>query len=318
MRSFLLALSLIGLAVVVDAKEQAAGPTDDGVTLAIRGSAHDALFAVDFLGTRGTAVGANGAVLDTQDGGNRWASLSVTDVGLLDVSLSPAVDIAVGQQGIVLVRKPGGSWSNVPSGTRERLMSVAQNGAMAVVVGSFGVVIGSTDGGQSWRSIAPDWESVVDTGVQPHLYAAHIDRAGVVTITGEFGLILQSNDGGATWKLRRKEEASLFGLEIRDDGIGYAVGQSGTLLRTEDGGVHWNAVESGTSTHLLAVRLTSTGMVIAAGMRDILIGSDTSREMRTLTAAKLADAWYADVALADGNGSAFVVGQSGQIVRIGR
>ena len=78
-----------------------------------------------------------------------------------------------------------------------------------------------------------------------------------------------SSGGGASWQALHRGDASIFALELRADGAGYAVGQNGTVLRTADGGASWAAVDAGTQAILLGVHSSADGQVIATGMRDM-------------------------------------------------
>lgn len=283
------------------------------------GYEHDAFFAVDFAGDRGLAVGDHGAIHETLDGGERWQAVTdvPTTVALLGVAVSTRGDIAVGQAGTILSRPAGGSWTAAESGTTERLFAVSRNArGQAVAVGAFGVTLLSADAGASWRAAMPQWDRYVDPGVQPHLYAAHVGDDGTVTVAGEFGLILRSDDDGKTWRSLHRGEASVFGLDLRADGVGYAVGQSGIALRTDDGGEQWTAVDSGTGAHLFAVDSSPQGRVLATGMRELVVGQAQAGRWRLAPSAD--DAWYADVALPADGDTAVAVGQSGRIIRIGR
>jgi len=318
MKSDLLRRALPALALLATAQCLAA----EGIRVkqAAGGHAHDALFAVDFSGERGTAVGAHGTIVDSRDHGRHWTAVNPapTTLGLLDIAVTAASDIAVGQKGLILVRAAGGRWQVAPSGTQERLLGVSQNASgRAAVVGSFGMVLGSDDGGRSWRAIAPDWSLYADPGVQPHLYAVHVDAAGVITVGGEFGLLLRSDDAGASWTLLHKGEASIFGLELRADGVGYAVGQSGTVLRTADGGARWTAVDARTKAHLLAVRSSSGGRVVATAMRDFVVSRDDGGSWQRIRGQGLEASWLGDVAAVRDSNRFVAVGHSGDILQIG-
>lgn len=80
---------------------------------------------VDKSSQNGWAVGRNGRILRSQDGGASWTSdSSPTTAYLYDVAGTAADDVwAVGGQGTVL-RWDGTSWSVVPSGVRSSLIRV--------------------------------------------------------------------------------------------------------------------------------------------------------------------------------------------------
>lgn len=285
----------------------------------VSGKAHDALFSVAFSQSQGIAVGAAGAILDTADGGKTWKPVapSPTQLSLLGVDVQGSDALAVGQMGLILKRDANKAWKTIASGTEERLFSVSMNTrGVAAIVGSFGTVLKSKDGGATWAAVAPDWTAYTEDGAQPHLYAVQVDASGAVIIAGEFGLILRLPAGQTAWQLLHKGDASIFALDIRDDGIGYAVGQSGAALRTADGGSTWSALTTGSDAILLGVRSAADGSVIASGMRDMVSSRDDGRSWTHITAGDAQSAWYAGIGSPAGGGALLAVGHTGRIVRL--
>ena len=285
----------------------------------VTGKAHDALFALAFDRDAGIAVGAAGTILDTRDGGKTWAAVtpSPTQLSLLGVDIKGTQQLAVGQMGLILKRDSQSGWQKVDSGTEERLFAVSLNRhGVAAAVGSFGTAIKSTDGGQSWSAIAPDWSGYTEDGAQPHLYGVDVADNGAVTIAGEFGLILRQAPGQAGWQTLHKGAASIFALEIRDDGVGYAVGQSGAALRSGDGGNTWAELATGSEAILLGVRSTADGKVVASGMRDMVASDDDGRSWKHVTSGDLQSAWYSGLARSAAGAPLLAVGHSGRIIRI--
>lgn len=283
-----------------------------------KGTAHDALFAVDMSGQLGVAVGAGGEILESSDGGTNWKSVGSGDnqLSLLGVQLGKdGAALAVGQMGVLLRRGADGKWSKVDSGSKERLFAVDLNAAnQAVVAGAFGTVLYSTDGGVTLSKLPIDWSAFATDGAEPHLYAADISDTGQITVAGEFGLILRSTDAGATWRKLNQGDASVFALEINAAGQpSYAVGQIGTLLRSDDGGETWAAQNSGSTANLLAVKSLGQSVVVT-GFRESLVSKDGGASWSSLAQEPFGGVWYGGLT-ADGS-SVFAVGQSGMVVRV--
>ncbi|AXQ31069.1 hypothetical protein D0B54_21355 [Solimonas sp. K1W22B-7] len=297
-----------------------------------RGIAHEALFGIDMLGSKGIAVGAGGQILATADGGKTWsAEKAPAPLSLQDVATNGSRSIAVGQMGSILVREGASAWKAVKSGSEERLMSVDINlRGVAVAVGSFGTVLRSEDGGASWRNVAPDWASmfaadsaVLGDSFAPHMYGVKVLDNGTAIIAGELSLVLVSTSAEEPWMLTNrgsvaegKVDPSLFGLDIRDDGLGLAVGQSGRILRTTDGGMNWSPVASGTQAILLDVLMGDSQKVIVTGMREMLSSSDGGERWSHVRGGNIATAWYS--AAARRSGDFLVVGQAGTILSVPR
>lgn len=317
MRNLLFCAAALGGSLVVGG----AMATQSGVSIEtlLTGKAHDALFALAFDQANGVAVGAAGKIYDSRDAGKTWTLVTPvpTQLSLLGVDSKQSKQLAVGQMGLILKREGSAAWQKVESDTEERLFAVSLNSkGAAATVGSFGTVLKSEDGGQTWKAIAPDWTPYAEDGAQPHLYGVNVDEAGSVTIAGEFGLILRLAPGQTSWQLLHKGDASIFALDIRDDGIGYAVGQSGAALRTADNGKTWTDLKTGSDAILLGVRSTPGGEVVATGMRDMVVSRDDGKTWNHVTGGDIASSWYAGVAQSAVGAPLVAVGHTGKIIRI--
>ncbi|MFA5938851.1 MAG: photosystem I reaction center subunit IX [Sinimarinibacterium sp.] len=318
-------LKLLGVGALCAGMAAVAASSPGAPQPVVTGTVHQALFAIDFDGSFGIAVGAGGEVQESNDSGAGWKTVTPapTPLALLGVGVSGQQALAVGQTGLVLRRETDGKWQSVDSGTRNRLFAVNLNAAgAAVAVGAFGTVLVSTDGGRQWRSAAPAWAEFAVDGMEPHLYAADLSNDGAITIAGEFGLILRSRNGGKDWQLLHKGDASLFAMDLRPDGVGYAVGQSGAVLRTTDDGATWTDLRSGSGALLLAVHSEASGRVVVTAMRELLLSRDAGDSWQPVNVPEVGNVWYSGVGRAGGVGQAGVdapvlaVGQAGRIVRI--
>lgn len=298
----------------------------------LSGTAHKALYAVDFDGTSGVAVGERGAILRSADAGKTWTQdKTPTHLALLGTAIQGEHRLIVGQSGTVLSARGAGAWTPVDPGVETRLLAVAMNArGVALAVGQFGTIVQSMDWGASWQPAAPDWIGIFSDGIQPHLYSVDLAEDGTATVGGESGMILRRKLGEATqWRVLRiaranrdeaqdvasDREASIFDLDLREDGIGYAVGQAGLILRTADGGETWTQVESGTGAILLGVVATDQGQVRVSGIREMLASEDGGASWRRVGGAQVTPFWYSGVARADGGQAIVFVGQSGRILR---
>lgn len=311
----LLTSAALGLCSAASATVQ-----DGAIDVITAGTAHQALFAIAFDQQKGFAVGAGGEIMETSDAGKNWQAADAvpTPLALLGISINQGHAIAVGQAGTVLLKEGSAAWTRVDSGSQARLFSVSLNSkGRAVAVGEFGTVIKSEDSGKTWTTLTPDWKNVADEGVQPHVYAVSVDEDGSITIVGEFGMIQHSTDDGASWKLVHKGDASLFAIDMRANGVGYAVGQASSVLRTSDHGATWiEANPHGGEAVLLGVRSLSSGKVYVTGMRDMLLSDDDGKTWRHAMGGDVATTWYQGVSLPSGSDAVLAVGHSGRIIRI--
>lgn len=312
-----LAASLL-VSVTAGAVGSTTAPAAASGAALVQGTVHQALFGVAFDGDRGVAVGAMGEIMESADSGKSWTAVSPrpTPLALLGVGVHGSRRIAVGQQGTILLSENAGPWTAMKSGSKERLLAVSVNEkGQAVAVGSFGTILVSGDGGHSWEPRTIDWSKILKDPVDPHLFDVIVGDNGAVTVVGEYGLILRSSDAGARWTATTNGEASLFGLELRPDGVGYAVGQEGTVLATRDGGARWTRLVTGSQAVLLSVSSAADGRVVIAGMREMLQSSDNGATWKPRTDQDFATAWYSQLAM-PADGGLVMVGHSGRIVRL--
>ena len=167
---------------------------------------HAVRFAADKL--TGWAVGADGVILRTRDGGFRWDEQhSRTAVPLYGLYVKDARRaVAVGARGVVARRRPDGGEqveaARRPSRQRDHLYGVAfaPDAAHGWAVGSYGQIVKTPDGGRTWRRKC--------RARRAHLYAVAFADARHGVAAGADGALLVTEDGGATWIDRTIEDGA--------------------------------------------------------------------------------------------------------------
>ncbi|MGQ0621683.1 MAG: WD40/YVTN/BNR-like repeat-containing protein [Panacagrimonas sp.] len=313
----------------------AANKPDDRTTVLSTETPHDRLFSLIFEGDKGIAVGEAGLVKTTTDGGTTWTrQAAATPLSMLDVASNGRRTIAVGQMGLILVREGEGAWRKVESGTDRRLLQVDinQNG-LAFIVGAFGTLLKSTDGGETWKDVAPNWASIYDSGEgdtavlrdEPTNYIVDVLDNGGTIIGGEYGQLSYSPDGGICWEIAYRHPSvsgenapTLFAMSIRPDGKGYAVGQAGLALRTSNGGMSWTPLKTPVTGSLFGVESTSDGQVAVVGQRVALRSSDNGDNWVSVNALDLTLNWYTGIGRSASApaGEFIAVGHSGRVIRL--
>lgn len=168
------------------------------------------LYAVTFLNaTTGIAVGDNGTIVRTTNGGATWQQVfSDPDSAdtLYDVSFANATT----------------GWA----------------------VGSSSTVLRTTDGGQTWTpQTIPDNQKPFpfSPGLNTLLSVHAIDSSRVCAV-GAGGWVLLTGNGGATWTRKNNgsgaPKLNLNALFFANDTVGWAIGAQ-VLLKTTDGGNTW-------------------------------------------------------------------------------
>lgn len=206
----------------------------------------DDLYAVtSFQGSNFTALGGNGVIVRTSDGGLTWADQrrAATLKDLRSVSFVTAqIGMAVGEDGAIVRTTDGGAtWNAGHSGTNDALYGVDFVDPMnGVAVGEGGTVMWTNDGGSSW---AMSQQGSAD------LFNVSLLDVNTAVAVGD-RTILWTTDGGAHWMDRSipSVQASIFGVRVTAPNSAFVVGGdgyvAGFVYRTTDGGNTWADVRS--------------------------------------------------------------------------
>lgn len=338
MRKLLPVIALLALTVLsssIRASVAAESAKDDRNVVLASATPHDRLFSVIFDADKGVAVGESGLMMKTVDAGKTWKrDPAPTELAMIDIASNGTRRIAVGQMGLILVDDGSGKWKKVDSGTDRRLLQVDINkNGLAFIVGAFGTLLKSTDGGETWESVAPNWATLYDSGEgdtavirdEPTNYVVDVQEDGSTLIGGEYGQIMRSPDGGICWDVvYRHPSASgesaptFFAMSIRDDGVGFAVGQSGIVARTADSGHSWAFVQTPLDGNLFGVDSFPDGQVVAIGQRVALRSPDNGATWTPIKGLDFHINWYVGLghAASAPAGEVIAVGHSGRILRL--
>ena len=224
------------------------------------------------------AVGRNGAVLTTANGGASWTARDpdiTADLFGVALAADGVAGIAVGRNGAVLTTANGGaSWTVRDPDISADLFGVAlaADGVAGIAVGRNGAVLTTANGGASWTVRDPD--------ISADLFGVALAADGVAGIAvGRNGAVLTTANGGASWTARDPDiTADLFGVALAADGkAGIAVGPNGAVLTTANGGASWTVRDPDISADLFGVVLTADGRTgIAVGRRSTIIRSSAA------------------------------------------
>ena len=212
------------------------------------------------------AVGDNGKVSKSSDGGNTWIAQSskftnsaysfIFGVWCKDKDNCYLNGGDENSAGIVKTTDGGTTWSKkITSGVFfEECYFADANTGYAVGANDFGgdgVIAKSTDGGNSWnvvKIITGEWGN--------SLYCTDANTC-YVAATG--GAILKTSDGGSSWQIQNSGTTnSLFDVRFINSTTGYIVGTAGTLLKTTNGGTNWMDIYTGTE-NLASISVPPSG-----------------------------------------------------------
>lgn len=209
----------------------------------------------------GWAVGEDGLILHSGDGGDTWQMQnSGTNFRLESVYFydndngwivgSIVKDTSRDKQ-ILKTTDRGVTWNKVDVPTKEWLSDVySPNGSLVLAVGSIGNIIRSADDGDNWTKISGGFLSDGRpdlTGTPLWLESVFFPSQNIGYAVGggiysEEPIILKTTDNGNNWldirmEGSRYENEAYLDVHFVDDLIGWAVGNKGSIIKTETGGL---------------------------------------------------------------------------------
>ena len=199
----------------------------NGVTVGSNGnvfavSISDGIFKLNTLTLQWNSIGnssISNAISSTQN---------LNDVSSFD----GIVVIAVGNNGQILVSSDGGNtWKNPASGTSKNLHSVSCGGVShAMAAGDNGVVLRTSNGGATWTMVTTTGIPTTTSLSYNNIYM--LDNALVFLATGNLGSILYSVNGGNTWATETTLASSILNtiaMLTTDEGVS-ADSNNGVIL----------------------------------------------------------------------------------------
>jgi photosystem II stability/assembly factor-like uncharacterized protein len=250
------------------------------------------LVAVSFPSPRtGWAVGHDGVVLRTQDGGLTWArQLDGRAAGARMVEFYASADAP--------------SWLEearrfAAQGAENPYLDVCfEDERTGYVVGAFGLILRTTDAGASWTP----WMHLTDNPKLMHLYA--VRRVGSeLYAVGEQGLALRLDRAAGRFRaLEMPYKGTLFGVTGSERAV-LAHGLRGTVLRSADSGRSWQRVETGLQVGLTGSAAADGRILVVSQAGHLLESRDDGASFRPVPMKGASPA--AAVALA---GEAVVIG----------
>lgn len=255
------------------------------------------LHSIYFLDAqRGWAVGGNGALLVTVDGGTSWRmQRRPTDDALRDVYFADA------QNGWLVCERAA---YQLP--TKENphtyLMSTADGGASWKRVNMSGVDVDArlvralfAPSGRGWTFgeagalyVTRDYGL---TWARQRVPTRHLLLGGAlldaerVWLVGAGATILQTADGGETWHacaVMDETRVRFTAVSFVDGRRGWAVGAEGRIFSTRDGGRTWRAQVSNVEADLLDVKFTSASEGWACGAEGTLLHTSDGGALWTI------------------------------------
>jgi len=207
--------------------------------------------------------------------------------------------VAVGDDGVILMSLDGGEvWQRQASGTTADLLSVAWQdenrlwAAGEVHLGwtTEGILLHTIDGGAHWFTVIGNYPNTM-AGVFFH----DVDHGWVGGTAAE---LLRTTDGGDTWVPVDTLGAPTYTLDFTSSSVGHSagIGISFTLYRTTDAGTSWLPVYETPRGTIVGLSFPSS---LEGFLADVMSVSSTVDGGLTWTlAADMSSVWLGDIGFA--------------------
>lgn len=217
------------------------------------------LVAVSFsTADHGWAVGHDGVVLSTRDGGTSWQR-RLDGRKAYEIEMSYYEPLAA--RGDASALRELRHLKKIASQAVARpLLDVwFKSESEGYLVGAFGMILHTADGGNSWVPMA----GRADNPKHLHLYAVRADAESVY-IAGEQGMALRLDAGAGRFvAMNVPYTGSLFGVAVHQARVVF-YGLNGHAFLSEDRGNRWNALESETTQSIVGCAADSRGDLLFA------------------------------------------------------
>ena len=247
------------------------------------------LTAVHFVNaTQGWAVGHEGVILHSADGGRTWkkqldgrraAELALAHFG------NPADATNEAAQRMKLEAE-----ALVAQGADKPFLDVwFENAQSGYAVGAFNLIFRTEDGGNSWTPLMDR----TDNPGALHLYA--IRPAGdSLYVVGEQGLVLKHDPATRRFTaVQLPYQGTLFGVTGNRSSV-LVYGLRGNAFRSVDGGASWTKVDTGVRVSLSAGLTRNDGsMVLVSQAGQVLHSKDNGESFKPVATTSIAPTFTA-------------------------
>ncbi|MFC2132135.1 PKD domain-containing protein, partial [Bacteroidota bacterium] len=269
------------------------------------------LYGVCFVDSLyGWAVGDEGLILHTKDGGKSWAEQEANvGRGLLSVHFIDRLNgWAVGEVGRIRHTSDGGEnwiiqYSEVYPVVLNSVYFLNKNKGWAV--GPSGIIY-TEDGGDNWN-LQTSSSYTTAKGI-------YFVNETVGWACGANGTIIRTFDAGQTWeKLETGNTGTIFDVFFLDLSTGWAVGRhEPKFLRTTNGGKDWIAQSHPVGGFFKRIKFIDKNNGWAAGLGGVAFSSDGGKNWKVQIPDSRYNLWWAD--FTDKN-KGWAVGGGGTILK---
>ncbi len=237
------------------------------------------LTGVAAVGNKVWAVGHDGVIVHSADGGQTWIRQRVAPFDKSSTELTngaPLLDVffvdelqgyAIGAYSLMLVTSDGGqTWvqQNVLGKSDDEILTQQSED-------------NSTVNEENWTFDQDDL--ALDEESDPHLNGIARTGDGSFFMVAERGAAFRSIDGAQTWeRIQLPYEGSMFGVLGFEGRHVLCYGLRGNVYESFDLGTNWNKVETGSKLSLMGGDSFDDGGVVLVGANGIVLSRSSSSE----------------------------------------
>ncbi len=220
---------------------------------------------------RGWAVGGNGVILQTEDGGKNWLKIkSPTDDDMRDIFFTDEqtgwilcekkqFQVKSGEARSYLLKTADGgkNWEKLyfsgGSGNEFITRLIFFNKNTAFATGEAGSLFKLNSDGNTFLKQTLETRYLLFGGAFTN------EKNGVVVGAGK--TILLTNDGGASWRtadVLSQTGGKIYAVSFATPTLGWAIGEEGKILVTLDGGKKWRTQNSNVEADLFDLKFMSS------------------------------------------------------------
>lgn len=250
------------------------------------------LTAVAAVGNQAWAVGHDGVILHSSDGGENWEiqrrdprgqpgkGIDPEDLRqgapLLDVLFTDANNgMAIGAYSLFLTTSDGGkTWNGLRIPAGQPASDAAQDEVDDLEIEDEVEPAADDlhDDNALSSSVFSDAELKIGMESDPHLNGIARTGSGGLVIVGERGAIFASRDGGLSWtRSQLPYDGSMFGVVGFEDQRVVAFGLRGHVFESLDLGTNWTEIPTGSELSLMGGKPLGEGGIVIVGANGIIL-----------------------------------------------